>query len=373
MSNLRINTDIIAGPNKLDYLNEYLNNSQTKSPLIIYDYNLYKKNEYFRNFLNKNNFKLQDKYEYNFEPSYQYVKKKLDIFRNNEEISKVDLIISVGGGSTIDYSKAIALLLKNPNNNPLDFNGFPISYNYPIPLIAVPTTCGTGTEVVFNASLIDEETKLKMGINAKANTPILSILDPNLIINSPKKVLYSSASDTLVHIIEGLTSKKANEFSKIFSKKSFELFIQPITNLFERSNDVNEIMKLQWASSFAMIGMSNASHGVSGALSYFLGTHYKINHGIAGGFFLQKICKYNHKKGYFGLGELINDYSNKGSEKVIYLIDQVISKFLNEFDLNYLSSELKKDQEFKNFLEKMQANFDLNPVEINKDNILDCL
>ena len=132
-------------------------------------------------------------------------------------------------------------------------------------------------------------------------------------------------------------------------------------------------MKLQWASSFAMIGMSNASHGVSGALSYFLGTHYKINHGIAGGFFLQKICKYNHKKGYFGLGELINDYSNKGSEKVIYLIDQVISKFFNEFDLNYLSSELKKDQEFKNFLEKMQANFDLNPVEINKDNILDCL
>ena len=112
MSNLRINTDIIAGPNKLDYLNEYLNNSQTKSPLIIYDYNLYKKNEYFRNFLNKNNFKLQDKYEYNFEPSYQYVKKKLDIFRNNEEISKVDLIISIGGGSTIDYLKPALLKAK---------------------------------------------------------------------------------------------------------------------------------------------------------------------------------------------------------------------------------------------------------------------
>ncbi len=373
MDNLRINTDIVAGPNKLEYINEYINYSKITSPLIIFDNNLYDKNEYFRNFLNKSNFKLKDRYEYDFEPSYQYVKEKLNTLKKNDEISKVDLIISVGGGSTIDYSKAIALLLQNPKNDPLDFKGFPVNYNNPIPLVAVPTTCGTGTEVVFNASLIDEKSKLKMGINAKANTPILSILDPNLIINSPKKVLYSSASDTLVHIIEGLTSTKANDFSKIFSKKSFELFEQPINKLFKQSNDINEIMKLQWASSFAMIGMSNASHGVSGALSYFLGTHYKINHGIAGGFFLQKICKYNHKKGYFGLGQLIDEYSDKGSEKVIASIDKIIGEFLKEFDMNNLSKKLKKDREFKNFLNKMQANFKLNPVEINEDNILDSL
>ena len=373
MNNLKINLNITAGPNKLEYLNEFLINSKFSNPFLIFDKNLYDKNQYFRNFLDNNNFNFLDKYEYDFEPSYQYVKEKLDHLKKNIEISKVDLIISIGGGSTIDYSKAIALLLKNPNNDPIDFKGFPTSYNNPIPLVAVPTTCGTGTEVVFNASLIDEKTKLKLGINATGNTPVLSILDPKLIINSPKKVLYSSASDTLVHTIEGFTSKKSNEFSKVFSKKSFSLFKGSIIKLLEESNNLNAIMNLQWASSFAMIGMSNSSHGVSGALSYFLGTHYKINHGIAGGFFLRKICRYNHKKGYFGLGELVDDNSEKGSEKVILFIDSIVSNFLSEFDMKSVSKDLKKNSEFKNFLKDMRSNYELNPVDIDQEKILDIL
>ncbi len=373
MNNLKINLNITAGPNKIEYLNEFLTNSKYLNPFIIFDNNLYEKNQYFRDFLNKNNFNFIDKYEYDFEPSYQYVKEKLDLLKKNIEISKVDLIISIGGGSTIDYSKAIALLLKNPDNDPIDFKGFPANYNNPIPLVAVPTTCGTGSEVVFNASLIDEKTKVKLGINATRNTPVLSILDPNLILNSPKKVLYSSSSDTLVHTIEGFTSKKSNEFSKVFSKKSFSLFKDSIIKLFEESNNLNAIMNLQWASSFAMVGMSNSSSGVSGALSYFLGTHYKINHGIAGGFFLRKICRYNHKKGYFGLGELVDDHSEKGSENVILFIDSIVTNFLSEFDMKSLSKDLKNNSDFKKFLKDIGSSYKLNPVEIDHDKILDIL
>ncbi len=81
MNNLKINLNITAGPNKLEYLNEFLINSKFLYPFLIFDKNLYDKNQYFRNFLDNNNFKFVDKYEYNFEPSYQYVKEKLDLLK----------------------------------------------------------------------------------------------------------------------------------------------------------------------------------------------------------------------------------------------------------------------------------------------------
>ena len=105
-------------------------------------------------------------------------------------------------------------------------------------------------------------------------------------------------------------------------------------------------------------------------LSYFLGTHYKIN-SIAGGF-LRKICRYNHKKGYFGLGELVDDNSEKGSEKVILLLIQLFQIFY-EFDMKSVSKDLKKNSEFKNFLKDMRSNYELNPVDIDQEKILDIL
>ena len=103
--------------------------------------------------------------------------------------------------------------------------------------------------------------------------------------------MYSGLSDTLVHIVEGYISTKSTNVSKYFSKLAFDLFQENVFKVIHGKANSKNYLNLQWASSFAMIGMSNSSHGISGALSYYLGTHYGVNHGIAGGFFLRKICK----------------------------------------------------------------------------------
>ena len=286
MINLRTNLNIISGNKKIYSIKKLVKKELGyKHPLLIVDYNLKKKNRYFSIFLKKNKFLNIDFYNYKFEPSYELLDLKIKEYKEKNLQKKIDVIIAIGGGSTIDYAKGMALLLKNLNKKPISFKGFPIKYNLPIPVVAIPSTCGTGSEVVFNASFIHETSKTKLGINIKDNYPILSILDPGLIRNSPKKVMYSSLSDTLVHIIEGFISSKSNKISRNFSKIAFDLFKENIKSIFDNNPSNSNLLNLQWASSFAMIGMSNASHGISGALSYFLGTHYGINHGIAGGFF----------------------------------------------------------------------------------------
>ena len=376
MINLRTNLNIISGNKKIYSIKKLIKELGYKHPLLIVDYNLKKKNRYFSIFLKKNKFLNIDFYDYKFEPSYELLDLKIKEYKNKNLQKKIDVIIAIGGGSTIDYAKGIALLLKNLNKKPISFKGFPIKYNLPIPVVAIPSTCGTGSEVVFNASFIHEKSKTKLGINIKDNYPILSILDPGLIRNSPKKVMYSSLSDTLVHIIEGFISIKSNKISRYFSKIAFDLFKENIKSIFDNNPSNSNLLNLQWASSFAMIGMSNSSHGISGALSYFLGTHYGINHGIAGGFFLKKICYLNYKKGYTDLALLSNSMSKSKSlrnKEILNFIFEILELFFYEFDIANLGKKLKNDIHFKKYLSNINSTFSLNPVKVSKKNIMDLL
>ena len=125
-----------------------------------------------------------------------------------------------------------------------------------------------------------------------------------------------------------------------------------------------------------MIGMSNSSHGISGALSYYLGTHYKINHGIAGGFFLGKICKINHLKGNFDLGSLSSKSKSSKkikSKEITSFIEDIINIFLKSFKLENLNSNLKKDMNFKKYISEINLAFSLNPVKISYKDILERL
>ena len=152
----------------------------------------------------------------------------------------------------------------------------------------------------------------------------------------------------MVHIIEGFISSKSNKISRNFSKIAFDLFKENIKVLYINPSNSN-LLNL-YGSSFAMIGMSNASHGISGALSYFLGTHYGINHGIAGGFFLKKICYLNYKKGYTDLAQLSNSMNkskNLRNKEILNFIFEILELFFCEFDMENLSKKLKNDINFK--------------------------
>jgi alcohol dehydrogenase class IV len=376
MINFKTNLNIVSGNKKIFELKSLIKHLGYKVPLFIIDQNLKKSNKYLIKFLLSNKFSYVETYDYSFEPSYEYLDIKLKEYKKKNYSKKIDLVIGLGGGSTIDFAKGIALLLKNLDKKPISLKGFPVKYNTPIPILAIPSTCGTGSEVAFNASFIHEKTKTKLGINVKENFPVLSILDPYLIINSPKKVMYSGLSDTLVHIVEGYISTKSTNVSKYFSKLAFDLFQENVFKVIHGKANSKNYLNLQWASSFAMIGMSNSSHGISGALSYYLGTHYGVNHGIAGGFFLRKICKINHQKGDFILGSISS--KNTGSKKIkskeiIDFIERVINIFLKEFQFENLDSKLKKDMNFKTYISQINSAFTLNPLKVTYKNIIDKL
>ena len=160
MINLRTNLNIISGNKKIYSIKKLVKELGYKHPLLIVDYNLKKKNRYFSIFLKKNKFLNIDFYNYKFEPSYELLDLKIKEYKEKNLQKKIDVIIAIGGGSTIDYAKGIALLLKNLNKKPISFKGFPIKYNLPIPVVAIPSTCGTGSEVVL--MLIHETSKTKL-------------------------------------------------------------------------------------------------------------------------------------------------------------------------------------------------------------------
>ncbi len=162
-------------------------------------------------------------YDLPFEPDYDSLDKVKYIFKNeNSNESYIDVIIAIGGGSVIDFAKGIATLIHN-HDVAISYKGFPKNLNPSVPVIAVPTTAGTASEVTFNAVFTDTKAGRKLGINTHNNFPVLAILDSNMTANCPYNVALSSGLDALVHAFESYACNKSNYYTKIFSKEAIGL------------------------------------------------------------------------------------------------------------------------------------------------------
>jgi alcohol dehydrogenase class IV len=209
----------------------------------------------------------------------------------------VDCFIGIGGGSVIDFAKGLSTVLVNPGNAVL-YKGFPEKIRPPLPTIAVPTTAGTGSEVTYNAVFTDNSTQKKLGINTRLNYPVLAILDPVLTVNSPLSVTVSSGMDALVHTLESYAAVQSNTMNRIFAREAFRYIFN---NLFLVKNDPGNVgvrSKIQFGAYLAGISLINSGSGPAGALSYPLGVHFKVPHGLAGAVFIPHIVRHNVERGY---------------------------------------------------------------------------
>jgi alcohol dehydrogenase class IV len=237
-----------------------------------------------------------------FEPTYRYLDRTAPIVRGPKG-PPVDCMIGIGGGSAMDTAKGLATLATNPGPA-LQFRGFPAGLAPSLPTIAVPTTAGTGSEVIFNAVFEDDEQHKKLGINTTNNFPVLGILDPELVAGAPRSVIVSSGLDALVHTLEGYTSTKATTLSRVFSTEAFRRIMHHLPRLAADRTSLDAALGMQIGAVFAMLGMSNSSSGPSGGLSYYLGTHFGVPHGMAGAVFIGHMMAMNHRLGYHGLADL---------------------------------------------------------------------
>jgi len=374
-----ISSKIISGEGQLKNIGILLKDRGFKHPAILCDKNLYEASSYIKTCIDQLKKQLNVVlyfYDYPFEPSYQFIDELNQKIKANSENKLIDCWVGIGGGSAMDSAKVLAILARNEGKAIL-YRGFPEDLNPPLPVICVPSTTGTGSEVVFNASLIDEDTKVKMGVNYIKNYPILAILDPKVVAEAPLKVLSSSGCDALVHSLESFVSPLKTDESKMFSAMAHSLILNNMPCLLESKGNASNWLNMQWAAVFAMYGLSNSSSGPAAALSYYLGTHFKVNHGIAGAMFIGKVARFNHENGFYDYSDLYEGSENlTKEEKSLSVVTSIegllrlakIPESLEEFGVN--DSDIEG---FCKFREGVEGAFKMNPVNINKNDLINSI
>ena len=304
------------------------------------------------------------------EPDYDF----LDSFTAKLRNIKHDVLVGIGGGSVLDLTKGVATLLANPGPG-LQYRGFPDLANPPLPVVAIPTTAGTGSEVTYNAVFTDSAQKKKLGINSWLNFPKLAIIDPLLTIDAPVSVAVSAGADALVHTLESYVHKKHTLISRMFSKEAFKLLFNGLWNVLENPEDIEIRHNLAVGAYLAGIALINAGSGPSGAFSYPLGAVYKVPHGIAGAMFLPSITEINVRKGFTDYTDLfdlidnsdkslsINEKNRIFAERIQLLMARLgVPTSLATFGLG------KSDIDFMiTQYDVLKAAIDQNPIEITKD------
>lgn len=226
------------------------------------------------------------------EPSYDY----LDEVRQQFTGQDIDAFVVAGGGSTMDLGKAISVLVTNPGPA-LNYRGFDLIKNPGPPVVALPTTAGTGSEVTPNAVFTNSAEKRKLGINTRMYVPKLVVLDPLLTVTCPRGATLASGLDAIVQAIENYASTKATAASQVFSRHGIALGFDALPHVIHDPQHVEWRGQMQLAAFFSGIGLMNGGGGIAGALSYPLGTHFNIPHGLAHAVFTPAVVRWNVARG----------------------------------------------------------------------------
>lgn len=253
-------------------------------------------------------------------PSTETVEKGAELFRENQ----LEGIVCFGGGSPIDTAKAIAVLGTNGGKT-LDYKGAYTSKNPAAPIIAIPTTAGTGSEVTPFAVITDRSQNFKFGVVSPELLPQVVVLDPLMISTLPPLVAASTGMDALTHAIESYLSLKASPFSDSMGEKAMELIFKNIRSFVANRADIEAASGMLLGSLFAGIAFGAGMLGNVHAMAHPLGGHFNIAHGIANAVLLPTVLKYNAlaDKGKY---EKIYSYLKDGKVNSVFTSDILVNE-----------------------------------------------
>lgn len=259
-----------------------------KKILLVSDYNIPKISEKIKSYLLREKLKVTVFNEIKSEPTVEVVDKAAVIAKKK----KCDLIIGLGGGSSMDIAKAVSILLTN-KGKAKDYQGQNKVKKPGVPKIMLPTTSGTGSEVTVTSVLT--RGKRKTGINSPYLFAELAILDPLLTLSLPADVTASTGMDALTHAIESCTSKSTSPIVDIFAFRAIELISQNLLKAVKDGKNIEVREGMLLGSFLAGIALANAGVGAAHALTYPLGGIYHIPHGVANALLLPYVMKFNLK------------------------------------------------------------------------------
>ena len=205
-----------------------------------------------------------------------------------------DFMIAIGGGSSMDTSKAIGIIINNPEfSDVVSLEGVANTKKKSVPVIALPTTAGTAAEVTINYVITDEENVKKMVCVDPNDIPTLAIIDPELMLSMPRGLTASTGMDALTHAIEGLITLGAWEMSDMFETKAIEMIAKWPPKAVENPSDIEARDGMATAQYIAGMAFSNVGLGLVHGMAHPLGAYYDIPHGVANALLLPFVMEYN--------------------------------------------------------------------------------
>ena len=248
--------------------------------------------------------------------------------------AKADLIVAVGGGSSIDTAKGISIVMTNPDRADIvSLNGVSNTVNRGMPLIALPTTSGTAAEVTINYVITDEDREIKMVCVDPNDIPILAIVDSDLMASMPKSIAAATGMDALTHAVEGYITKAHNTMSDMFHMEAIKLIFKYLPSAVNEK-DEEAIEKMGLAQYIAGMGFSNVGLGIVHSMAHQLGAVYDTPHGIANAILLPTVMRFNGEVSANRFREILVNIGRPDAE---HLNDQdVINTFV------WMISELAK-------------------------------
>ena len=323
---------IEVGFSKSRDLSKIIKEMKLNKVLIVVDYNLKKMGivDYIFNNLEEENISFTVFDNIKNEPTITEIDQainKLNI------ISNYDGIIGIGGGSTIDMAKLLAVS-GSIEGSIRNYIGTNLIDKPGIPLIILPTTSGTGAEVTPNAIVKDKKKEWKKGIVSPYLIPDLVILDPEFTFSVPPEITAETGIDAFTHAIECFICKRSNPMSDLFALDSMRLINKYLRRAVKNGGDKEARYYMAVGSLYGGIAITNSGTGGVHALAYPLGGKYNISHGLSNSILLADVMEFNAKavpEKFIKVARVIGiETTNFPKEKVVESVMDEIRKLVKD-------------------------------------------
>lgn len=261
-----------------------------------------------------------------------------------------DFLVALGGGSPIDSMKAIGSLVKN-GGNISDYMGKVIDVEMP-PMVAIPTTAGTGSEATQFTIITDTKKDIKMLLKGKVLIPSLAIIDPQFTMTAPPKITAATGLDALCHAVEAYTSRKAQTLSDTFAMSAVKRIFKYLPAAFKDGSNEEARVQMSVAALEAGIAFNNASVTIIHGMSRPIGALFHVAHGLSNAMLLKECLTFALEGAYdrfADLGRAVGvavdtDSDKEASEKFLAAVEAITKELetptLGEFGID-------KDEFFK--------------------------
>lgn len=262
-----------------------------------------------------------------FEPTTDMVNEVSSWFREKE----IEFFIGIGGGSTIDLTKAVSVMVVNPGLVE-DYHGTGKEIKGALRKMMIPTTAGTGSEVTPGAVLVNEKTSFKRALSSRHVSPDYAVLNAVLTLTMPDNVTAATGMDALAHAIESYTARNSNRITRMYSKEAFSLVFNNLQKVFNDRDNVTIRENILVGANLAGFAIYNSNTGACHSLAYPLGIYNKVPHGLATALLMPEVMKINIEKGGYLYADLLalvedNEFHSSpraNSERLLQLVETVV-------------------------------------------------